>query len=217
MHDPMVVLFDIHVPIPTWRSKSMSHEPKWGVRAFRRTNPENLGEFVYAWWRPQSWSLFVAGRRIRMYQLATVWHVEPHGYDYGAVCGRLPRGWRRASFTIRHVRHLKVTNRPWQQFKRWAWQRCAECGGRSHRDMPVNVAGSWSDGPQRAFKSKPDMYHMACCTLRGWRRNCEMADRALADIGVTRDQLVARGWSWGDAYTATRRAERPTPTEDTPA
>lgn len=43
MHDPMVVLFDVHVPIPSWRSKSMKHEPRWGVRAFRRTNPENRG------------------------------------------------------------------------------------------------------------------------------------------------------------------------------
>jgi len=137
------------------------------------------------------------------------WYIglDDGGGDYGEVCGKLPRGWRRAVFTVRHVHHLKITNRPWQQFKRWAWQRCAACGGKSRRWMPVNVSGSWSAGPQQAFRSKPNIYHHQCSALDSWRRNCEFTDRAIAEFGITRLHLEERGWSWGDAYQATRRAE----------
>lgn len=200
MHDPMVVLFEIKLPIPQFAWKATSHEPRWGVRAYRRTNPENLGEFVYGWWKPKSWRVFAFGRRIRWWGIATVWHVEPRGHNSGEVCGRHPHGWRLPWWTVRHVRHLNLQVHSWQAFKRWAWQRCAHCGGRSRRWMPVNVSHQWDGERQKAFKSAPYLYHSHCSSLVHYTRKVERALKALADLDVTKEQLIDKGWDWTAAW-----------------
>jgi hypothetical protein len=60
-----------------------------------------------------------------------------------------------------HFWHWQLQIHPVQTFKRWAFTRCASCGGR----FPWGTSGwtnSWSgDGPQW-FKSERDLHHNDC-------------------------------------------------------
>lgn len=87
MHDPLVVAWNVPLPLPRLtRYRKPPEGVRWAVRRRRRTNPENLGEPVYGWHRPCGWSAWAAGREVRMRRLATIWHVEPGGADSGDVC-----------------------------------------------------------------------------------------------------------------------------------
>lgn len=44
MHDPMVVAWEIHLPIPHFRWKQYNGGPRNEFKRRRRTNQENLGE-----------------------------------------------------------------------------------------------------------------------------------------------------------------------------
>ena len=65
MHDPMVVVFDVHapVPVPSW---SFKDAPRWGVRRRRFTGPpeDGGGRPIDPWWRPRAWQVFILGKRI---------------------------------------------------------------------------------------------------------------------------------------------------------
>ncbi len=60
-----------------------------------------------------------------------------------------------------HVWHWKIQLHPVQQFKRWAFSRCAGCGKRfTYGYSPVT--GSWSGGGPRWFGLEPHVYHSDC-------------------------------------------------------
>lgn len=63
-----------------------------------------------------------------------------------------------------HVWHWRVQVHPVQAFKRWAFSRCASCGGRfAWGESPVST--SWSGGGPRWFRGEPHVHHGRCSGL----------------------------------------------------
>lgn len=78
MHDPYTLAHRIVLPIPVKRwTPSKAAKRANGFHRRRRSNEENLGEPVYPWWRPAGWEFWWNGQRWGLYQLATIWHVDP--------------------------------------------------------------------------------------------------------------------------------------------
>lgn len=183
MHDPMVVAFEVHVPIPKrqrW-SDARPGQKRWTLGRWRRSNPENLGEPIYSWWRPKAWRPRVAGRSYGWRLILTVWHVEPKGHDSGTVCPHYVRwrndigdwqskplnGWRG------HVHHWHLQVPPLQDLRRRLFQRCEWCGGRSTKKSPVNISFQWDAAKVRPWwKSRPGLYHRGCDSAPGVLRSC---------------------------------------------
>jgi hypothetical protein len=60
-----------------------------------------------------------------------------------------------------HFWHFKLQVHPWQQFRRWAFTRCAACGGRfAYGESPVGF--QWHKPKTRWFRSEADAYHSSC-------------------------------------------------------
>lgn len=204
----MVVLFEVHAPIPVRTWKQYAGGPRWVLKVRRRTNAENLGQRIYSWWRPEGYELVIAGRIPKLWHLATVWHVEPDGHDSGDVCGRHPRGRALIGWTWRHRHHLKVTIRPYQALNRWLFQRCEHCGGKSRRGHPVNVSRQWDGTPQRWGKSRPGLYHGPCSGLVSYRASLAEANEALHAVAVSSLDLELRGMSATKAWRVIWRADQ---------
>lgn len=168
MHDPSVVVFDVHVPIPV-RSRfddSRPDERRWSLGRFRRTNPENLGEPVYPWWNLDGWRPKIAGRGFRWLTLATVWHEEPNGADSGTVCkgmGGTELTWHNVKWAWKHRKHLSIQIRPYLRVRSWLFDRCDECG---HRFF-------WKQARFGAGWDSPKVLHEKCSTLRMKRGEAE--------------------------------------------
>ena len=224
MHDPMVVAWEIPLPIPRKKWKVHKGAPRWTLTVRRRTNDENRGERVYHWWRLKGYNLHIAGYLIGLRTLATIWHVEPRGHDSGDICKHYIRGdafkaiprWRLRfdpflkapdgktwAADLRwkyHVWHWKV-QLPWlQEFSRRRWQRCERCGGKSHRDHPVNVSHSW-DGLKRKFrKSTPGLFHRECSLIIQFERTIATDAEALVELfhlartllDLSEEELIAK-------------------------
>jgi hypothetical protein len=76
--------------------------------------------------------------------IITLWHVDPETDGSDDSCDWFNRkhkgrpAWQHPRF---HVWHYKLQIHPWQDFKRWAFSRCAVCGGRFK--WAESVIGSW--------------------------------------------------------------------------
>lgn len=208
MHDPLVVAWEVPLPIPkrdAWHDKHYKGR-RWGFTRRRRTNPENLGEPVYRWWRPAGWTFALAGRVFRMRRLATIWHVEPKGHDSGTVCKhqirwqdddgewhyKPLRSWRW------HVHHWRIQIPFLQELRARLFDRCALCG----RKGRPNVSHSW-DGERLGwwkFKSRKGLYHSECSAL-GSLRNARSDDEDLirhlfAAVCLLRDTTEPETLAW---------------------
>jgi hypothetical protein len=215
MHDPMVVAHDIPLPLPRrdrWREKRIDR--RWGLIRQRRTNPENLGEPVYPWWRPRGWTVVAAGRVYRMRHLATIWHVEPGGRDSGSVCTHYLRGdawrslprWRaRLNPFIKpldggewaadrswkwHVWHWHIQVHALQHLRARLFDRCTLC----RRKGRPNVSHGW-DNPALGwwkFRSRQGLYHMECSSLVSAQRQGAVDEHLirhlLAALRLARDE-----------------------------
>lgn len=181
MHDPDVVAFDIPAPFLRRRGlPSAPNDPRWGVRIHRRTNPENLGERVYRWWRPRGYRLFLAGQEYRAATLATIWHCEPGGRDSGEVCKHYRRDqqpdgtW--STTVLRawrwHVHHWRVQIGPLQQLRRRVLTRCAWCAGRSRKGDAVNVSAGWDREAGPWWRGERGLYHSECLAASTAHRSC---------------------------------------------
>lgn len=198
MHDPMVVAFQIKLPIPRrekYREGVGSKRWTLGRRTF--TNAEHLGKPVYPWWRPKGYAPVVAGRCYGWRYFITVWHVEPGGRDSGTVCrhyerwqddrdqwhSKRKRGW------LFHVHHWHVQVSPLQAWRARLFDRCALCG----RKGRPNLSHQW-DTPGigwRKWRSRQGLYHHECSSLVSLRQAAVEHDlihrRALAALAVTWD------------------------------
>lgn len=137
MHDPMVVAFEIRRPWPRVNKLKREHR---GPRHF-------LGAF----WRFGNVELYWPA-------VITVWHVEPGGEDALTVCN-----WKTSKWQW-HVHHWRLQFLPWQRFYRWAFTRCAGCGGPSRRGHLVNVSMGWSGSkkPEHWWQGRQGVYHGEC-------------------------------------------------------
>ena len=174
MHDPMVVAFEVPAPIPKrdkWRETHYKGR-KWGWTRRRRTNPENLGEPVFSWWRPDGWEFALGGRCYSLRKVATVWHVEPGGADAFEVCSHRRQKkdgtWEYHNRWKWHIHHWHIQIMPLQGLRARLFDRCQECG----RKGRPNVSHQW-DGKRLGwwkFKSREGLYHHECSSLVQLRR-----------------------------------------------
>jgi len=156
----------------------------------RRSNPENIGEPVYPWWRPKGYECVLAGYEIGLYQLAAIWHNEPRGADSGTHCkhyetaadGRITRslnGWRW------HVHHWSVQVHPWQILRRWLFDRCGVCGFRFPWNYsPVTFQWDPKLPPWWKFwQARTHAMHDKCASLRSMERDSAI-DREIVKLLV---------------------------------
>lgn len=194
MHDPLVVAFEIPLPIPRrvrWREQGPR---RWGVD----------GAPGYAWWRPHRYSLRLAGRAYGLRYGVTVWHREPDGRDSGEVCPHYSRVRRDSKWETRvlhgwrfHVHHWHLQVHALQALRRWALTRCAWCGGPSRKGSPVNVSHSW-DGPRsRWWQGAPGLFHVDCSAAEHSARSCVCDDPVTEHDGWGRCARCARFYDYG--------------------
>lgn len=111
--------------------------------------------------------------------VVTVWHVDPETDGTDSSCRNRYKRWHAearadgdslrawwwwkvmAHYDKWHLHHWSLQFRPWQDFNRWAWSRCATCGGLfAWGEAPVS--DSWGgDGP-RWRKPEQHKHHMRC-------------------------------------------------------
>lgn len=225
MHDPLVVAFEVAVPIPTrkrWRD-ARPGERRWTLGRSRRTNPENLGEPVYPWWRLKGYEPRVAGRAFALRRIATIWHVEPGGRDAFEVCkNRRQKSdgtWTYHRRWAWHVHHWHVQVHLEQALRRFLLERCELCGRRYPWGYaPIShqwdsLGSRWRDGVVRRA------YHHECSSLVSARQRTATDERLIralfAAFRVATDereeQLLerltgarSRAMEFGDAYRLTR-------------
>lgn len=189
MHDPLVVAWQVHVPIPRrWSILPSSTAPRTGIVRRRFVNPEHAGQPIERWWLPRGWEVYVRGRRYVMREWVTVWHVEPGGRDSGEVCKHYVRwqdadGWHS---TMRsawrwHVHHWRVRFPGLHMLRRRLLTRCAWCGGRDRKGDPVNCSQQW-DGPNgRWWRGEPDLFHSDCTSVSHAHKMCRCDPVAAGD------------------------------------
>lgn len=176
MHDPMTVAFE--VPLPILRRSTMPDRGgrRWGVTVSRRTNPENLGERTYSWWRPRGYAVVLAGHQYRWRTAAVIWHVEPDGRDSGEVCRHYRRQSDGTTKVLRswrwHVHHWRIQLPVVQELRRTLLTRCAWCMGPSWKGARVNVSHDWDRDPTPWWRGEPGLYHSDCSSAARSARSC---------------------------------------------
>lgn len=190
MHDPLVVAFEIKVPIPrVYLSRKHYQEGRGpsfdtGITRRRRTNAENLGEPVYPWWRPTGYEVNAFDRSWKWRSVFTVWHREPGGRDSGDVCPHYVR-WtdsngRRQFRSLHawrwHVHHWKIQWHQGQQLRRKALTRCEWCRGRSRKGDPINVSHQWDRKIGPWWRGERGLFHHDCSSIATAHRTCICAE-----------------------------------------
>lgn len=172
MHDPLVVAFEIPSLIPRrdrWRERNLKR--RWGLIVARRTNPENLGERVYRWWRPAGYTTVLAGRVFKLRTAVTVWHREPDGRDAFSVCKHASR-WKW------HVHHWHLQIHVVQRFHRWAFERCLECGRRYPWGY-APISHGWNEPRGRWWHVDRRAYHHECSALGHARQTIAQDEKVI--------------------------------------
>lgn len=168
MHSPEVVVFDLHLPIPTFRRR-WSGEPekrRWKASLRRYTGGDHEGDLVYPRWRPAAWRVIAAGRDVNLYDLGVVWHNEPRDADSGTLCkgmGGSELTWHNVRWAWQHRTHCEIQVHALQNINRWLNVRCAACGKR----LGYREAGTGYMGDDRTW-------HANCMNLEILRRQKEV-------------------------------------------
>lgn len=204
MHDPMVVVFDVPLPIPRRRGwdNARDGEARWSIkrRLYSKHAVDNnnapsalASKPMDPWWRPRAYRIRVAGRSLQWVELCTVWHVEPDGHDSGTICKGM-RGSQLTAHNVRwawkHRRHLEVHFGFTRKVKRWLRDRCAECGDRFR----------WKQS-RRSYMSTDKVWHDKCMSLRHVRGQL---DDALACLAFDADDTTR----WRVERQLDRRSEK---------
>jgi hypothetical protein len=189
MHDPMTVAFQIRYPCRAAPTKLFPDGYRhtfltiWHVDPEKRGNDDScdwfgshrkLNEREKALWHALDDLFHTLGNR-PYYPDPRLWGNDPHGFDsheWGVVghaqraVGHAQRAvgeWkRRSGFRWHprwHVWHWSLQVHPLQAFKRWAFTRCRQCGGRFA--WGETGVGTWSGVGPRWFRSE-NLTHMTC-------------------------------------------------------
>lgn len=218
MHDPMVVAHEVPSPLldrKSWMEREAAKRGKrWGWLISRRTNPENLGERTYPWWRPHGRKLVLAGRVYGLKNAITIWHVEPRGRDALDVCGgmrvnrRGKKVWRRSWRW--HIHHWRIQVHYLGRLKRFLFERCKHCGRRFPWGY-APVSHQWDHDPAPWFKITAQSYHHECSSVVSYRRYVEQDTELVGKLlelmtlqtGKTEAELVESltghknaAWEW---------------------
>lgn len=173
MHDPSVQVFEIHVPIPVKRWKSLSRPNGLRRRTWTGDGPK-AGTPMRHFLRPEGWELVIAGRLMGWWKVLEVWHEEPQGHDSGSVC-KGQKGsqltWHNVKWAWAHRAHLHIYSPPWRRVVFWRKGRCAGCGLPFRWNRDARHALGWDSS---------DVYHGPCASLVHVRRQLEDAYAVLA-------------------------------------
>lgn len=207
MHDPMTVAFEIVSPIPRRKHYRERGQRRWGFDVSTRTNPENLGERTYPWWRPRGYTLRLAGRAYGLRGLATVWHVEPDGRDSGEVCPHYHRRQRPDGTTAIiptaawrwHVRHWRLQLHPLQDWRRRLLTRCEWCRGPHRKRRPVNNALGWETPDSPWWHGERGLYHRDCASASIAARMCVCSVPVLSHRDYGTCAVCGGGRSYGQS------------------
>ena len=189
MHDPMTLAFEIRAPWPWPKRKRWASDA--GVRPLLVTiwhvDPENSypgqarDDDSCDWWgRARPLNEREMGIIEAMWDLETIVGNEPvfRSPLYPSIDdpGPLGRPYRQLEDAIRewrrrdrrwwqhprwHVHHWKVQIHPLQNFKRWAFSRCATCGGR-FRWGYAPISTQWHGRGPRWFRGERRVHHHEC-------------------------------------------------------
>lgn len=91
------------------------------------------------------------------------WYTDENNYEVARIAWRIYAGlirpwYRRPRW---HVWHWRIQIHPVQKSKRWAFSRCAKCGGRfAYGEAPVS--GQWNGPRPRWFIGEPNVWHVDC-------------------------------------------------------
>lgn len=181
MHDPDVVVFDLHLPVPVEQKWRRGHGPRWALVRRRYSGPTDADrrKALEPWFRPNAYDLWVAGREFVWWKVATVWHGEPGGRDSGTVCKGL-RGSHLSAHNLRwawqHRAHLSVRVLPYRRVRSWLFDRCDHCGHRFR----------WKRDARFSYQGTDKVWHGPCSAERAWR--------AKADERMTVLDLICDVW-----------------------
>lgn len=76
-----------------------------------------------------------------------------------------------------HIQHWRFQVHPWRTFRRWAFSRCAGCGGRfAWGESPTGF--NWDPPKPKFFCSEVDVYHSDCAGKRMALQRAEPAGTA---------------------------------------
>jgi len=173
MHDPSVLVFEIHVPIPVgkWPART---GPRFSVKrgVWTGSGPK-AGKPRHRFFRPCGWDVVAFGRRIGWWNVLEVWHEEPDGRDAHTVC-KGQRGsqltWHNVKWAWVHRRHLNIYSPPVRRVVRWRKDRCGECG------QPFRWKGDSRTGV--GWESR-EVLHSPCASLRHVRSQLKDATAVL--------------------------------------
>jgi hypothetical protein len=91
----------------------------------------------------------------------TIWHVDPETDGTDDSCRWFKEGRPWYKHPRWHIHHWKIQIHFIQNLKRWAWSRCAKCGGRFKWGYAPISTHWYSKGPQW-FHGEDHIYHHDC-------------------------------------------------------
>lgn len=164
MHDPMILIGSIRLPIPKSISNAEPPAPRWRA----------------------GWSPFwhIAGYEVYFgHNLVDVWHIEPDDKDAGSVCGYIGL-WK-------HVKHLRFRFPLLRRLRRRMFTTCEWCGESGTLRHPVNVSHQWdSDDPAHWWHGERGKFHRECSTAQTASRMCTCVNaRPGSGPGTSRCQV----------------------------
>lgn len=104
-------------------------------------------------------------KRLRFGRMIKIWHHDPSDNGTDTCRGK---HWRW------HVHHWRPRFEPWFTFRRWAFTRCAWCGGKSRKGDYVNISHQW-DSRDPWWKGERSLFHSGCSSVASAHRQCTCA------------------------------------------
>jgi hypothetical protein len=187
MHSPEVVVFDIHIPIPSIKWKVNNSKWKFKRRRYNTDgDPHPLNNKpMYSWWSPKAWELVLNGRLMGWLDIGTVWHYDPDGADSGSVCKGMKSSefsWHNLKWAWKHRKHIEIHWRHYRKYHRWLFDRCDRCG-LPFRGNYRTVIGEWSGDR---------MWHTHCSTIRSQQGTIKVLASYISDGS---DEWLANYWA----------------------
>lgn len=179
MHDPLVVAFEVRLPIP---KRDSHHDYDPNSKSPLRTKKWRICKGPF-------WTIAGKGWYFNK-TIVRVWHREPGGRDSGEVCKQhyslhtkhewAPDGevgkpvyehfiiwtWKL------HVHHWRLQFPMLQSLRRRLLTRCAWCGGPSRKGDPVNVSHQWDKESGKWWKGEQGLFHSDCSIVEHAHRMC---------------------------------------------
>lgn len=188
MHDPSTVAHEIKSPFQDKPSKLFPKGYRHSLVTIWHVDPERDGTDDSCGW-------FIRGRHLSVADKALAHSLIENEHDnvrywfpdcdheeaisrikglFAALRREERPWWRHPKW---HFWHWHFQVHPWQQFRRWAFSRCAGCGKRfTYGYSPVGH--QWDPPKPKWFRSEVGIYHHECSGMTMHLHNAEPAGSA---------------------------------------